>query len=138
MATSKFIMAFIICCVTKQSLSCELLINQSFTSRHGRISAISLDVTHASIYYLSRIPPGWRIDIDNDPSWTTSIRAKAVVGAAFMSPADFTGLINLQPETGFSCHAPEINNKLKIKFDFYKNDMINSKTFRYPIIKLGD
>ena len=138
MATSKFVTICIICFVTKQSLSCELLINQSFLPRHGRISAISLDVTHASIYYFSHIPLGWRIDIDNDPSWTTSVRAKAVVGAAFMNPTDFTGLINLQPETGFTCHAPEINKRLKIKLNFYENDMMGSRTVRYPIIKLGD
>jgi hypothetical protein len=33
------------------------------------------------------IPVGWRINIDNDPSWSTEVSGIAVVGAADLEPS---------------------------------------------------
>lgn len=44
---------------------------------------------------LPLLPMGWNLVIDNDPSWTTSIRGNALVGAAFLNRRDQNLLENL-------------------------------------------
>ncbi len=53
-----------------------------------RIVGFSLKMTAAAIASLPSLPIGWRIEVDNDPSWNTTISGSIVVGAAALD-ADF-------------------------------------------------
>jgi len=50
-------------------------------------SKFDLHVRSAMIIGFRRIPVGWQIDIDNDPSWVTEVSGTAVVGAAWLEPS---------------------------------------------------
>jgi hypothetical protein len=63
----------------------------SFRTFHAlageRVSKFDLHIRSAMIVRVRTIPIGWRIDIDNDPSWITQISGVAVVGAADLEPS---------------------------------------------------
>ncbi|MFZ2005313.1 MAG: hypothetical protein WB697_05415 [Stellaceae bacterium] len=46
------------------------------------MSKFDLHLRSAMIVDFRSIPVGWRINIDNDPSWITEVSGTAVVGAA--------------------------------------------------------
>ncbi|HME20100.1 MAG TPA: hypothetical protein VKI44_01825 [Acetobacteraceae bacterium] len=46
------------------------------------VSAIYLQITGGLVVSFPRVPVGWTITIDNDPSWSAQISAIAIVGAA--------------------------------------------------------
>lgn len=52
-----------------------------------RVSKFELHVRSAMIVGFRSIPVGWRINIDNDPSWSTEVSGIAVVGAADLEPS---------------------------------------------------
>jgi hypothetical protein len=52
-----------------------------------RVSKFELHVHSAMIVGFRSIPVGWRINIDNDPSWSTEVSGIAVVGAADLEPS---------------------------------------------------
>jgi hypothetical protein len=58
----------------------------SFATLHfasgERVSKFELHLRPAMIVGFRDIPVGWRINIDNDPSWITEVSGTAVVGAA--------------------------------------------------------
>jgi hypothetical protein len=48
-----------------------------------------IDLKAAVIRGLDHIPLGWSISIDNDASWSTTIKATVEVGAAVLDPTYF-------------------------------------------------
>ena len=63
----------------------------SFPTLHAspgeRVSKFELHIRSAMIVGFRRIPVGWQINIDNDPSWSTEVSGIAVVGAANLHPS---------------------------------------------------
>lgn len=63
----------------------------SFHTLHSspgeRVSKFTLHFRSAMIIGIRNIPIGWKINIDNDPSWMTQISGTAVVGAAWLEPS---------------------------------------------------
>lgn len=60
-----------------------------------QISSFEIKISAGRIMSLPLLPMGWNLVIDNDPSWTTSIRGNALVGAAFLNRRDQNLLNNL-------------------------------------------
>jgi hypothetical protein len=60
-----------------------------------RISEFDFKILGGQIVGLPRVPIGWTISISNDPSWSSEISGKAIVGAAFMQPDEFINKIFL-------------------------------------------
>ena len=58
---------------------------------------------HGAIEGVSDIPAGYRLAIDNDPSWVTKVTAQAVVGAAFLDGGHLPGLFSVRPEPQHGC-----------------------------------
>jgi hypothetical protein len=65
--------------------------------RHDRVT-----LTHGAIGGVGHVPAGWRVVIDNEPSWAATVTARAIVGAAF-SDGGRPGVISVQPEPHFTC-----------------------------------
>jgi hypothetical protein len=45
------------------------------------------------------IPPGWRIELDNDASWSTEASGSISVGAAAIDIASLNKLLRIRPES---------------------------------------
>jgi hypothetical protein len=60
-----------------------------------RISGFEITISAGRVMSLPLLPMGWNVVIDNDPSWTTSIRGNAPVGAAFLNNRDQNLLENM-------------------------------------------
>lgn len=63
---------------------------------NARISQFRLNITSGRIKYISDIPPGWNISINNDPSWNSNVRANIIVGAAALNAKKFDDLICIE------------------------------------------
>lgn len=60
-----------------------------------RINGFEITIKSGKIQSIPNVPGGWELVIDNDPSWTSSIKGTAVVGAAFLGSDDKNLLSNL-------------------------------------------
>ncbi|WP_298272613.1 hypothetical protein [Geobacter sp.] len=63
--------------------------------KNERIAGIEITISAGRIKSLPSLPMGWNLVIDNDPSWTTSMRGNGLVGAAFLGSSDQALLKNL-------------------------------------------
>lgn len=63
--------------------------------KNERIAAFEITISAGRIMSLPSLPMGWNLVIDNDPSWTTSMRGNGLVGAAFLGGNDQALLKNL-------------------------------------------
>lgn len=61
--------------------------------KRERVVGFEVSVVSGGVVALPSVPMGWNITIDNDPSWRTSIRGSAVVGAAAIDPNFFRDFI---------------------------------------------
>lgn len=52
------------------------------------IVGVEVMLNRGGIYSVPRLPMGWYITIDNDPSWMTSLKGNIVVGAAALNNSD--------------------------------------------------
>lgn len=63
--------------------------------KNERIAGFEITVSAGRIYSVPKAPAGWELAIDNDPSWTTSIRGTGIVASAFLGSNDKDLLENL-------------------------------------------
>ncbi len=63
--------------------------------KNERITGFEITVKPGKIQSIPNVPSGWELIIDNDPSWTSSIKGTAAVGAAFLGSNDKNLLENL-------------------------------------------
>ena len=60
-----------------------------------RLMGVRLKIDNGRVAALPDWPAGWRVAIDNDPSWHATLDAHATVGAAALPPAALAGLVSL-------------------------------------------
>jgi hypothetical protein len=58
-----------------------------------RIVGVDLHLTSAMVSSIPKIPFGWNLTIDNDPSWDTSFKGGIVVGAAALDEKDLRDFV---------------------------------------------
>jgi hypothetical protein len=58
-------------------------------SQNERFSRFDLHIRSAMVVGFRRIPIGWHVEIDNDPSWVTQMSGISIVGAANLAPTEF-------------------------------------------------
>ena len=110
--------------------ACTLVVDMPAALSRHRVSALSLRLQHASIQALPRITGGWRFSINNDPSWTTRLDGKAIVGAAFMGSSALSRFVTVDPEPGYTCSDLKRDNAIMLSVTIYDND--RTTTFRLP------
>lgn len=86
------------------------------------IVGIKVTVTGGAIASLSEVPVGWRIAIDNDPSWKTTLTASVIVASAALGPEyvsrSFLAISNAPPGVGPEPEQPEVHVELVLSADF--------------------
>lgn len=96
-----------------------------------RIAGFEITVSAGRIYSVPKAPAGWELAIDNDPSWTTSIRGSGIVASAFLGSNDKNLLENLLTIE----KAPEEITK-EITFDLNATiQIVNSETEEERTVK---
>ncbi len=63
--------------------------------KNERIAGFEINIKSGKIQSVPNVPIGWELVIDNDPSWTTSIKGTAIVGSAFLGSNDKNLLENM-------------------------------------------
>ncbi len=61
-----------------------------------RIVGYKLKVTSGRIASLGKVPIGWNVTIDNDPSWNTTVTGSIIVAAAAIKPDYFSRFIQIE------------------------------------------
>ena len=56
------------------------------------VVSFEIDITAGAIASVSEIPVGWYLNLDNDASWQTTVKANTQVGAASLSSKDLREL----------------------------------------------
>jgi hypothetical protein len=105
--------------------ACTLAFASGFRAPEGRIAGIELALSHGAVASVGEVPAGWRLVIDNDPSWNMTVSGQAIVGAAFLPPATVPALsFMIVPEPGHACSAPVAPDSLKLKLRIYRADKL--------------
>jgi len=68
------------------------------TTSKERVVGFEIHVTSGKIAALPKIPIGWNLTVDNDPSWNTTITASIEVGAAAVGPDYFRDFIVVEKD----------------------------------------
>lgn len=82
--------------------------------------------------------PGWHFEVNNDPSWRTVARGRALVGAAFLGSLDGFGMWLIQPEPGFSCVDIWKLARPRISGQVYRDDGMHGFRLDSRALKLKD
>jgi hypothetical protein len=104
--------------------ACTLAFASGFQVPEGRVAGIELTLIHGAVASAGDIPAGWRLVIDNDPSWNMTVSGHAVVGAAFLPPSVLPALFMIVPEPGYACSALVAPGSLKMKLSVYRGDKL--------------
>jgi len=108
-----------------------------------RITGIKINLKSGRFYSIPRMPAGWNIIIDNDPSWMTTFNGNIIVGAAALNKLDsvlmdhFIVIEKLEDEV-ISKNVPffvEIEVSL-IDFNTDKERVVNAKKNMFELRKL--
>lgn len=89
----------------------------------GRIAHIDVAMKHVAAQ-APKLPAGWVLTIDNDPSWTTHASGHAIVGSAFLSVEDLRSMLTFVPEPSFSCRALGIEGSPAVTIGVYADDRV--------------
>jgi len=89
--------------VAKASETVSLSIPHITTAKGERIVGFEIELTAGMVQSLSNLPLGWYVEVDNDPSWRTTIKGSIRVGAAALDANDFRKLrVTIQRDTTYS------------------------------------
>lgn len=61
-----------------------------------RITSFRIDLRGARIKALPDVPAGWLVNVDNDPSWETSVSGVVIVGAAALGADGFHDILAIE------------------------------------------
>lgn len=126
---STFVKLILLCLVLLgpgvSASACTLAFASGFQAPEGQIAGLELTLRHGAVTSVKDVPIGWRLVIDNDPSWNMTVSGQAIVGAAFLPPATVPALsFMIVPEPGHACSAPVAPDSLKLKLRIYRADKL--------------
>jgi hypothetical protein len=126
---STFVKLILLCLVLLgpgvSASACTLAFASGFQVPEGRIAGLELTLRHGAVTSVKDVPIGWRLVIDNDPSWNMTVSGQAIVGAAFLPPATVPALsFMIVPEPGHACSALMAPGSLKLKLRIYRADKL--------------
>ncbi|WP_158880756.1 hypothetical protein [Rhodanobacter sp. L36] len=96
-----------------------------------RVVGFDLTFKTASISAMNRVPAGWHIELENDPSGIVKLKGGIIVGAAALSEKDLQRLIKIR-STGSRADAPDLHGDIVVTSDFAheRHLLIDSKKYR--------
>lgn len=74
-----------------------------------KVVSMEIKISSGSISSIQNVPPGWYFEINNDPSWQSTVKGNTLIGAASLSTNDLKKIT-------FSAEKKEFNDK---KFDIF-------------------
>ena len=120
------------------AMACSLEVGLVGQPQSSRVAGFALTIRHGMVLGLRPVPAGWRLRVDNDPSWTTRLDGHAVVGAAFLSPSMMANLIQLVPEPPFTCGALDRMGTVRVTVMVYRGDMLHRVRLPWPAVRIRD
>lgn len=79
-------------CQAEQTEMISLSFGKLDLKKNEQIVSFTVTVRAGSIASIEHIPPGWSLNLDNDASWTSILKATTTVGAASLSQADLSNI----------------------------------------------
>jgi hypothetical protein len=71
-----------------------------------RIVGFEIHVQSGMIVQLPKVPAGWNLSIDNDPSWDTTMSGSLLVGAAALDSNSLRNFLVVEAEKGLAGRLP--------------------------------
>ena len=109
----------------------------SLSLKNGeRITGFEFHVQSGRIACLPNVPIGWNIQIDNDPSWNTSISGSFEVGAAALYPTYFKDFLFIEKEKDAPLDLPfDLHGEVIVTSDFIKERKLSLKMQNFSIVR---
>jgi len=98
MITLSLILAisFVLCPLQLFASEYTVSIRPLMLTQKERIVGYKLKVMSGKISSLLKVPIGWNIVVDNDPSWNTNISGSVIVGAAALKADYFNKFVQVE------------------------------------------
>ncbi len=101
-----------------------------------RIVGFSLHISSGMIVQMPRVPIGWNVYINNDPSWNTCVDGSLIVGAAAVGREYFTNFLTV--EQGESSDTPfDMRGEVEVSADFAKSRTIQLGMHDFALLRTG-
>lgn len=84
------------------------------------------------------LPVGWYVDINNDPSWQTEIKANTIVGAASLTPEDLRKLKFLVLKNEFGDLKFSITGDISVTKDYEKEHQLKLNMGDFAVRRMRD
>jgi len=101
-----------------------------------RITNFEIQITAGAFRDISNLPVGWEIDVDNDASWQTTVKASCQVGAASLEPEEFKKLKFLVEKSGGEDLKFGLGGAVYVTKDFQKGSRIPLKMSDFTVTPL--
>jgi hypothetical protein len=115
--------------LTCQSQTLSVSIPVLHLAGKERITGFEIHIRSGMIARLPKVPYGWSISIDNDPSWNTTIRGAIAVGAAAVDPDFFRNFLVVEVDKDFLDEKPfELQGLIFVTGDYVAErriDLVN-------------
>ena len=102
-----------------------------------RIVGFEIHIQSGMIAQLPKVPRGWGISIDNDPSWMTSMKGNLAVGSAALSPDFFHDFVVVEQEAPPFNLPLEISGTVLVTEDFVTQRTINLEMKDFHLRRVG-
>jgi hypothetical protein len=88
-------------------------------SSNERIVGFAVHVQSGRIAQLPKLPIGWTISVDNDPSWRTSLEGPVTVGAASLGTGYFRSFLVIEADKNAIADMPlRLTGEVVVTSDF--------------------
>jgi hypothetical protein len=101
-----------------------------------RITNFEIQITAGAFRDISNLPVGWEIDVDNDASWQTTVKASCQVGAASLEPKEFKKLKFLIEKYEYGDAKLGLLGTVYVTRDFKKGSRIPLKMSDFTVTPL--
>lgn len=100
-----------------------------------RIVGFEIHVQSGMTVQLPKVPKGWRLSVDNDPSWNTNMKGSLAVGAAALDADFFLNLLVIEGETEATPDRPlNLSGEVIVTSDYVSERRIKLGTKDFVLV----
>jgi len=107
---------------------CRLQFDRNVLGKEDRLAGFRVRIARGMVSSIAKVPKGWRLSIDNDPSWQSATTGTAIVGAAFLSGDEAQDLLRVVPKPDLTCENFGKRGSVRLTLQVYRHDRIETVT----------
>jgi hypothetical protein len=99
------------------------------------VVSFEIDVLAGAFDSVSKLPVGWYVDLDNDPSWNTKLKASIRVGAAALKPDELKKLRFRLRKNEFRGARFTVSGTVALTTDFATNRQVPLQMSDFSVVQ---